>query len=42
MRGTTDVIYELLHPDLTLRRSVTIADFDRDWREHWPQDTAKD
>ena len=41
MRGHTDVIYELLNPDLSLRRAVTVADFDRDWREHWPQDTAK-
>ena len=41
MRGETDVIYELLNPDLSLRRAVTVADFDRDWREHWPQDTAK-
>ena len=42
MRGETDVIYELLNPDLSLRRAVTVADFDCDWRENWPQDTAKD
>lgn len=41
MRTDTDVIYELLHEDLTLRRAVTVEDFDRDWREHWPQDTQK-
>lgn len=40
MRADTEVIYELLNPDLTLRRAVTVADFDRDWREHWPQDTG--
>ena len=39
MRSETDVIYELLNPDLTLHRAVTVADFDRDWRKHWPQDT---
>ena len=39
MRGETDVIYELLNPDLTLHRAVTVADFYRDWRKHWPQDT---
>ncbi|MEQ8663787.1 MAG: hypothetical protein RLW62_23460 [Gammaproteobacteria bacterium] len=40
MRSDTDVIYELLHEDLSLRRAVTVADFDRDWREHWPEDGA--
>jgi len=40
MRTDTDVIYELLHEDLSLRRAVTVADFDRDWRERWPEDTA--
>ena len=34
MGSDTDVIYELLKQDLSLRRAV--ADFDRDWREHWP------
>jgi ChrR Cupin-like domain len=38
MRSETDVIYELLGEDLKLRRAVTVADFDRDWHEHWPQD----
>ena len=40
MRTDTDVIYELLNDDLSLRRAVTVADFDRDWRERWPADTA--
>jgi hypothetical protein len=34
------VIYELLNEDLSSRRAVTVADFDRDWRERWPEDTA--
>lgn len=41
MRSDTDVIYELLDENLALRRAVTVADFDRDWREHWPQDTRE-
>lgn len=41
MRTDTDVIYELLNEDLSLRRAVTVADFDRDWRERWPRDTAE-
>ncbi len=36
MRTEGDIIYELLNPDLTLRKSITVADFDRDWREKWP------
>jgi hypothetical protein len=36
MRTETDIIYELLNPDLSLRKSITVADFDRDWREKWP------
>jgi hypothetical protein len=40
MRSDTDVIYELLNEDLSLRRTIAVADFDRDWREHWPQATA--
>lgn len=42
MRTDTDVIYELLNEDLSLRRPVTVADFDRDWRERWPGDFAPD
>ena len=38
MRTATDVIYEFLNEDLSLKRAVTVADFDRDWREHWPRD----
>lgn len=41
MRSDTDVIYELLDDQLNLKRAVTVADFDRDWREHWPQDHRK-
>ena len=37
MRTNDNVIYELLNPDLSLRKAITIADFDRDWREKWPQ-----
>jgi len=40
MHTDSDVIYELLDERLQLRRAVTVADFDRDWREHWPRDTA--
>ena len=40
MRTDTDVIYELLNPDLTLRRAITVADFDREWRKFWPQDAT--
>ena len=40
MRTNTKVIYELLNEDLSSRRAVTVADFDRDWRERWPGDTA--
>ena len=38
MRTDTQVIYELLNDDLSLKRAVTVADFERDWREKWPQD----
>ena len=41
MRSDTDVIYELLNEDLSLKRAVTVADFDRDWREHWPDDARR-
>lgn len=41
MRSDTEVIYELLNDDLSLKRAVTVADFDRDWREHWPNDFCK-
>lgn len=41
MRSETDVIYELLNADLSLKRAVTVADFDRDWHEHWPKDPRK-
>jgi hypothetical protein len=35
MRTEGDVIYELLNPDLSLRRSITVADFHRDLLEKW-------
>jgi hypothetical protein len=38
MSSDTDVIYEFLNNDLSLRRAVTVADFDRDWRTNWPQE----
>ena len=38
MRTATDVIYELLNSDLSLRKAITVADFARDWHEKWPQD----
>ena len=37
MRTNGDVIYELLNPDPSLRKAITIADFDRDWKEKWPE-----
>lgn len=40
MRSETDVIYELLNEDLSLKRAVTVADFDHDWRSNWPEDFA--
>lgn len=38
MRTNGDIIYELLNPDLSLRKSITVADFYRDWHEKWPDD----
>jgi hypothetical protein len=40
MRGDTDVIYELLHSDLTLNKAITVQDFARDLREKWPDRAA--
>ncbi|MFT4584556.1 MAG: quercetin dioxygenase-like cupin family protein [Gammaproteobacteria bacterium] len=40
MRTDTSVIYEVLNPDLSLKRAITMEDFDRDWREHWPEDSS--
>ena len=40
MQTDSEVIYELLNPDLSLRRSITVADFERDWQEKWPQNCA--
>lgn len=37
MRTDGDVIYELLNPDLSLRKAITVADFERDWKENWPE-----
>lgn len=36
MRTNGDVIYELLNPDLTLRKAITVEDFYRDWHTKWP------
>jgi quercetin dioxygenase-like cupin family protein len=41
MRSAGEVIYELLNPDLSLRRSITVDDFARDWREKWPAEHAR-
>ena len=38
MRSDDDVIYELLNDDLSLKRAVTVADFEHDWRTKWPGD----
>lgn len=40
MRTDSDVIYEILDKNLRLKRSITVADFDHDWRENWPEDQA--
>ena len=40
MRTSDEVIYELLNPDLSLRKAITVADFDRDWREKWSGEVA--
>ncbi|MEQ1889140.1 MAG: hypothetical protein ABL951_08180 [Alphaproteobacteria bacterium] len=41
MRTKGDVIYELLNDDLSLMKSITVADFHRDWQEKWPDDFKK-
>ncbi len=38
MSTDSEVIYELLNDDLSLRRAVTVEDFAADWKRHWPQD----
>ena len=40
MRTDDEVIYELLNPDLSLRKAITLADFARDWKEKWPVEAA--
>ena len=40
MRTESDVIYELLNEDLSLRRAVTVEDFHRDWQKYWPEEAA--
>ena len=40
-RSRDEVIYELLNADLSLRRRITVADFERDWREKWPEEGAR-
>jgi hypothetical protein len=34
MRGKDDHIYDLLNPDFSLRRAITVQDFAKDW-EYW-------
>jgi hypothetical protein len=34
MHGSDDRIYDLLNSDLSLKRAITVQDFDRDW-EFW-------
>ena len=41
MRAPGDVIYEALDKELRLKRAITVEDFDRDWRENWPEDQNK-
>jgi hypothetical protein len=38
MRARDGVIYDLLDKELRIKREVTVADFDREWRESWPED----
>lgn len=38
MRTKDGVIYDLLDQELRLKREVTVEDFDREWREAWPED----
>lgn len=40
MKTNSDVIYELLNPDLTLRKAITTAEFEKDWKDKWPQEEA--
>lgn len=38
MQADAPVVYQILNPDLQLRRSISVEDFERDWRESWPLD----
>lgn len=40
MRGDNDQIYDLLNPDFSLRKAITIQDFYQDW-QHWNDGQAK-
>jgi quercetin dioxygenase-like cupin family protein len=40
MRTDGDVIYESLDASLNVVRSITVEDFEADWRKHWPGDGA--
>ena len=40
MKTNSDIIYELLNPDLTLRKAITTAEFEKDWKDKWPQEEA--
>lgn len=40
MRSDSDVIYELLHRDLSLNKAITVQEFARDLSEKWPARAA--
>jgi hypothetical protein len=40
MRSTDGAIYDLLDQNLSLKREVTVSDFDWEWRDSWPEDHA--
>lgn len=40
MRTNSDVIYELLNPDLSIKRAITVADFEQDWIDKWPEEAV--
>jgi hypothetical protein len=39
MRGTSDHIYDFVNDDMSLRREITIQDFDRDF-QNWSKEVA--
>jgi len=38
MKTDSDIIYELLNPDLSLKKAITLTEFEEDWKEKWPQE----